>query len=80
MFVETFISGVGTYKNDPARFLREYVIADLMKANQMTTNFKRRLFVHALNKYLAKDTMTRAIAPEIFAVKGWDVEALGLVR
>lgn len=80
MFVETFISGVGTYRDDPARFLREYIIADFMKANQMTTNFKRRLFVHALNKYLIKDTMTRAIAPEVFAIKGWDLKTLGLVR
>ena len=77
-FAETFITGVGTYPNDAARFLREHLIADYMKANRMSTNFKRRLFFHALNKYLARDPMTRAQAPETFGVRGWTVDSLGI--
>jgi len=77
-FCEALQHGQKSYESDAAVFFRDWFYKDMIKQNPSHIDFRRKLFVHAFNKFAAKEPLRRASLPEKFGIKGWTDKELGL--
>ena len=77
-FCEALQHGQKSYESDAAVFFRDWFYKDMIKQNPSNIDFRRKLFVHAFNKFAAKEPLRRASLPEKFGIKGWTDKELGL--
>lgn len=77
-FCKALKDGQKSYEHDAAVFFREWFYKDQMKQNPSHIDFRRKLFVHAFNKFAAKQELRSARVPETFGIYGWTDKELGL--
>lgn len=77
-FCEALQHGQKSYENDAAVFFRDWFYKDMMKQNPSHIDFRRNLFVHAFNRFAAKQPLRQARLPEKFGIPGWTDKELGL--
>lgn len=77
-FCNALKDGQKSYEHDAAVFFREWFYKDQMKQNPSHIDFRRKLFVHAFNKFVAKEPLRKASLPDVFWIPGWTDKELGL--
>jgi len=76
-YINVWKNGEKTYANDAAKFAREYLIKTTSGNNGINAAFKTRLIVQSWNKFLLNEPMFQARVPDIYGIKGWNIDCLG---
>lgn len=77
-FARTLLDGQKNYEHDAAVFYRDFLFKDVIKHNPSHIDFRRKLFVHAWNKFVEREPMKQARIPDVFFIPGWYDLELGI--
>ena len=77
-FVQVWKTGVPTYHNDPAHYLREMLIKTKNQSTRLTPEARAKLIVVAWNKFAAGIQVRALKLPDTVSISGWSRSDLGL--